>query len=591
MKFWKTVLAVIVGIILTSILMMVLSMMLFSSMAASTNDNTLPKEGVLLMDLSSFAIADQASAPDPMAMIQGNTTQTVGLLDAVRALEIAATDPAVQYLYIRPEGYSGGFSALEELRAAIAEFRKGGKAVVSWMDNPGTGSYYLASVSDKVYMTSYEGGTTMFNGISSQLIFLKDILDKLGVNVQLIRHGKYKSAGEMFIRNSASPENMEQNQEMINSIWKSYASQIAESRDMSVDELNALIDGLKLNFPEDFLNAGLVDGLMSRSELEAKVADLAMKESFKDVKTIPFASYVAAKVQPNYKAKEKIAVIYASGDIVDSGRGLVGSELARTISKVREDEHVKAVVFRVNSPGGSVLASEKIKAEIELLRAEKPVVASYGDYAASGGYWISNSCDKIFSDATTLTGSIGVFSMIPEFSKTLKDIAHVNITFVNSNAHGDMYQMMRPFDAAETAYMQASVERIYEHFVNLVAEGRDLEPEYVDSIAQGRVWTGADALGIGLVDEIGTLTDAIAYTAGIAGDPDLDAWRIEEFPKPKSTLDQLRELMNSTPSALASFKGTPLEGVASAVLDWQSSWDRKTPQYMYARIPYEIIAW
>ena len=591
MKFWKTVLAVIVGILLTVILMTVFSLMMLSSMASSTSDTSLPKEGVLWMDLSSFALTDQASAPDPMSVIQGGSIQTVGLLDAVRALRIAAEDPAVQYLYIKPEGYSGGFSALEELRAAIADFRASGKAVISWMDNPGTGSYYLASVSDKVYMTSYEGGTTMLNGISTQLIFLKDILDKLGVNVQLIRHGKYKSAGEMFVRNSASPENLEQNQEMINSIWKSYATQIAESRGISVDELNALIDGLKLNFPEDFLNAGLVDGLMSRAELEKKVADLAVKESIKDVKTIPFASYVSAKVLPNLKSKDRIAVIYASGEIVDSGRGLVGRELAATINKVREDENIKAVVFRVNSPGGSVLASEKIKAEIDSLRKAKPVVASYGDYAASGGYWISNSCDKIFSDATTLTGSIGVFSMIPEFSKTLKDIAHVNITFVSSNEHGDMYQLMRPFDAAETAYMQASVERIYETFVNIVAEGRDLTPDFVDSIAQGRVWTGADALGIGLVDEIGTLTDALAYTVNLAGNPDLDAWRIEEYPKPKTTMEQLKDLMYGSQSRLAAFKDTPLESVASAVLDWQGSWNRKTPQYMYARIPYAIIPW
>ena len=590
MKFWKTVLAVIVGVILTAVLLMAFSVMILSSMAASaTSQPTLPKEGVLWMDMSTFTVSEQASAPDPMALVQGSSTETVGLLDAVRALRIAAEDPAVQYLYIKPEGYSGGFAALEELRKAIGDFRAGGKAVVSWLENPGTGSYYLASVSDKIYMTSYEGGTNQFFGVGTQLIFVKDLLDKLGVNVQLIRHGKYKSAGEMFIRNSASPENMQQNQEMIDSIWKTFADDIAASRGISVEKLNSLIDNLELNFPEDFLNAGLVDGLMTRKELEDKVAALAVKESIKDVKSIPFAGYVSAKVQANYKAKDKIAVIYANGDIVDSGRGLVGSEMARTIAKVREDEHVKAVVFRVNSPGGSVLASEKIKAEIDLLRAEKPVVASYGDYAASGGYWISNSCEKIYSDATTLTGSIGVFSMIPEFSKTLKDIAHVNITSVTSSPHGDALSLMRPFDAAETAYMQASVERIYEKFVNIVAEGRSLEPDYVDTIAQGRVWTGADGLRIGLVDEIGTLSDALAYTAGLAGNPDLAAWRIEEFPKPKTMMEQLKSYMGGNQSALKPYKDTPLESIVSAILDWEGSWNRRTPQYMYARIPYEII--
>lgn len=592
-NFVKWTLAVICGIFIFNIIIFIISIGMIGSLAAAgSSQPVLPKSGVLYLDMSKITIAEQSKEDDVFASLQGESRTTIGLLDAVQALNTASLDPAVQYLYLRPQDASIGMSQMEEFRAALANFRKNGKAVITIMDTPSTGSYYLASVSDKIYLTPYKGATYMMTGVSSQLIFVKDLLDKLGVNVQLIRHGKYKSAGEMFVKNTASPENLEQNQVMISSIWNAYASEIAESRGITVERLNEIIDNIELVFAEDFVKAGLVDELLSAEERKQKLADLAVVEKFDDIKFIPFADYVTAKATVS-KAKQKIAVIYADGEIVDgTGRDEVaGTYFASQIEKVRSDSTIKAVVFRVNSPGGSVAASERIKEQIELLKKEKPVVASYGDYAASGGYWISNSCDRIFADKTTLTGSIGVFSMIPDFSGTLKDIAHVNITPVNSNKHGDMLSLFRPLDEVETAAMQASVEDIYTTFVNYVAEGRGLEPDFVDSIAQGRVWTGADAFEIGLVDEIGTLEDALKYTASLVsdGDSDLKAWKIVGYPKPQTTAEQILSKLNKTTRSKANaLTGTPFESFGNSMTEW-SEQVTETRNFAFARMPFEIV--
>ncbi|MBQ1905030.1 MAG: signal peptide peptidase SppA, partial [Bacteroidales bacterium] len=552
-QFIKTVLAVICGLIIFNLILLMFGMAFIGAMAAAgKSSSSLPKEGVLYMDMSQFSIADQESMPDPMSLIQGGSTTTIGIWKAVQAINAAAKDPGIKFIYMVPDGVSAGNSDIFELRTALENFRKSGKAIVSKMDAPTNGSLFLASVSDKVYLSSYEGATTGFNGISSQIIYYKDLLDKLGVNVQLIRHGKYKSAGEVYIKSEPSPENLEQNQVMINSMWNSFAGVIAESRGISVDRLNQMIDNLELNFPEDFLKAGLVDELMTREQCREKLTDLAMAKKFDDIKFIPFEKYVESKVKDNLKAKKKVAIIYANGQIVDGtqNREVAGARFAQVISEVRADSTVKAVVFRVNSPGGSVFASEQIKAEIDLTAKVKPVIASYGDYAASGGYWISNNCDKIFSNATTLTGSIGVFSMIPDISGTVKDIAHLNIVKIGSNKHSGMLSLTSPLDPEETEYMQASVERIYDRFVNIVSQGRDLEPAFVDSIAQGRVWTGADALQIGLVDEIGTLEDALNYAINVV-EPgtDLSKWNVAEYPKPQTPMEMMIEMMGNSARA------------------------------------------
>ena len=586
-EFVKMTLATMAGLFIFGAVAFFFMIAMVGAMAAiGDKQPVMPREAVLKIDMSTFALSEQSVEANPMDMLLagGESVTPLGIYDAVRAVNAAASDPAVKFIYMKPDGVMGGTAQIEEFRKALSNFRKSGKAIVSYIENPGNGSYYLASVSDKIFMTPHDGAMNMFTGLSSQMIFLKDLLDKLGVNVQLIRHGKYKSAGEMFVRNSSSKENLEQNTEMVESLWGTWASEIAASRGISTENLNSLLNDLELNFPSDWIAHGLVDELLDYNQLEEKLCNLYVAEKFEDVKSISLSDYASLKNTVNFKADNKVAVIYATGDIVDGDakENVAGNRFAKIISEVRKDSTIQAVVLRVNSPGGSVLASEKIKTELDLLREFKPVIASYGDYAASGGYWISANCDKIYSDASTLTGSIGVFSMIPDFGGVVKNKLHVNITPVNSNEHSDMYNGMRALTKKEVDYMQASVENIYEKFTKLVSEGRGMSVERVDEIAQGRVWTGADALGIGLVDEIGTLEDAINYAAlsidGVTGIQDV---QVVGYPKPQTAVEIFLESLTGETSA---FAGTSFESIAEAFQDFS----RQDAGKAYARMPYVL---
>lgn len=577
-QFFKMTLAVVCGLFIASIISGLISLLILSSIAAlGESVPAVPSKAMLTVNLSSLSITEQQTPSNPLEIIGSDSgmPQQLAILDAVNAINNAAEDPRISFIYLRSDGATQ-ITACEELRKALARFRTSGKAVVSYIEAPTTLSYYLASVADKVYMTSNLGTLININGVSSQMVYLKDLLDKLGVNVQLIRHGKYKSAGEPYIRSTPSAEALEQTRAMVNSMWGVIAEEISASRGISVDALNSAIDNLKLASPEDMLAEGLVDGLLSREQLYNKVADLYVAESFEDVKSISLQDYSAALLaeQPAKKGPAgTIAVLHADGQIVEgiATQEVAGARYASLIRKLRKDDKIKAVVLRVNSPGGSVLASEQIKEQLDSLKAVKPLIASYGDYAASGGYWISNNCDKIYSDALTLTGSIGVFSIVPEFSKTLKNVAHVNVQSVSSNKHGDLMGCMRPFDADELAYMQKPVEQIYEKFTSVVAEGRDMPVSKVDEIGQGRVWTGVEALHIGLVDEIGTLSDAISYAASLAGNPELSAWKISAYPEPQTLFE----------SIMTMFGGAPESSLIKKVEEL------KAPM-MLARIPYEL---
>ncbi len=595
-SFWKTFFAALLAFIVVAILGIVFTFSMIGSMASVFSDKqpVMPRKAVLAIDLSQLSLEEQTQADDLFGsglsgLLSKNTDSRVslGIWDAVRAIDAAADDPAVRFIYLKVDDASGEIGCVEELRTALKNFRAKGKAVIAFTEVPSNGSYYLASAADKIFMSSYAGGMNMITGFSSNVMYYKDILDKLGVNVQLIRHGKYKSAGEPYIRNSMSEENREQYTVMLTSLWKNWAGQIAADRNMTFEQFNALVDGLKLDGPEDFLKYGLVDELLTKSEREQRLCDLYGASKISEVKAITLADYAKLKITETKKAKDAIAIIYADGQIYD-GVGkeeIMGDTFASLISKVRQDSTVKAVVFRVNSPGGSVTASAKIKTEIDLLRQEKPVIASYGSYAASGGYWISNSCDRIFSDANTLTGSIGVFSVIPDLSGTAKKIG-IKVESVSSNAHGDMYTGMRALSSDELAYMQKSVEDIYDTFTATVSAGRNLEQDYVDGIGQGRVWAGSDAIGIGLVDQIGGLEDAVRYTAGLVSEDhsyDLDAWQIKQYPAPLTTMDKLLEKIGQDGGASA-LAGTPFEGA------WKmfGSLTGKDSGKAYAMMPYVL---
>lgn len=590
--FLKMLLAVICGFIVMGFLGLMMLGGLIGSAAGGSGKTVMPRNGVLVMDLSQFSIDEQAATPPTSltSLVGGGVSlqAPISLWDAVQAIRKAAEDPSVKLIYMKPDGASLSSAISEEIRDALAEFRKSGKAVISYIESPTTGSYYLASVSDKVYMSSNCGAGPMMTGVSGQLFFLKDLLDKFGVNVQLIRHGKYKSAGEMYIKSEPSPENLEQNQAMVSSMANSMYEEISESRDVSADSLNYLVDNMKLLFPEDMLNHGLVDGLLTKEELRQKLAVLAGADDFSNTGMVSFSDYVSSVIMDPLKSKKQIAVIYAHGNIVEGSdpQNIGGDDFSTLLSMVRADSSVKAVVLRVSSPGGSVLAADKIKTEIDLLRKVKPVVASYGDYAASGGYWISASCDKIYTDKMTLTGSIGCFSMVPDLSKTAKDIAHVGIATVSSNKHGAMLTPFHTLDEAEVAAMQSQIENIYGKFVANVAEGRELSPAYVDSIAQGRVWTGADAIGINLADEIGSLSDAINYAATLAGEADASSIDVIGYPAPVTILDNILAMIGEGSSPVQDvFAGTPFWRVEEAF----KSWKWQSSDHFMAMMPYQVI--
>lgn len=545
----------------------------------------MPSEAVLTIDMSQITLQEQtqeASIMDKIAM--ENAPRPIGTLDIVAAINAAAYDSAVKYIFLKPDAVTGGIAQIEEVRDALAQFRESGKAVVSYIENPTNGGYYLASVSDKIYMTPHDGGMNMFYGMSSQMVFLKDALDRLGINVQLIRHGKYKSAGETFVKNTSSKENLEQNQEMIGSMWDSWCNKMAASRDLAPEDINRVLNNLELNLPADFLENGLIDELMTLDQLQDKLAMLYLTDSYDKVKHISIQDYAQLNTAGNPAGKDKIAIIYAEGNIVD-GEGtkdVAADRFVRIIQEIRNDDDIKAVVLRVNSPGGGVLAAEKIKAQIDSLGRKVPVIASFGDYAASGGYWISANCEYIYTNETTLTGSIGVFSLIPDFKKTLNEKLHVNVTAVNSNSHADMYNLLRPLSTSEINHMQNSVEHIYDRFLNIVAEGREMSIDAVDSIAQGRIWTGAQAVTIGLADAIGTVEDALIHAAMLTGNEDgFDNIQVVEYPKPTSTMDIVTSLITGNPAVQIT---EPLR----SIYDIFCSWDESQSGKVYARLPYAI---
>ena len=434
-------------------------------------------------------------------------------------------------VFLRPDKISAGMAATEELRRSLDRFSQSGKPVVCYGITYRNGSYYLGSVGDRVFMHPDSEGT--LTGLASQSMYYKDLLDSLGIQVELIRHGSYKSAGEPYIRSEMSAENREQNLALLRSVWEPMMEDMAASRGISADSLRYWTDHLALGCSQDWLDKGLVDGLKYRDEMEKYLCHLFGKNYPDQLKKVSMSDYI--KDLKNNGSK-KIAILYAEGDIVRSGSGIAGEKFSREIAKVRADSTVKAVVFRVNSPGGEVVAADMIRREIELLKKDKPVIASYGAYAASGGYLISAGADRIIADNASITGSIGVFGMSVGYGEALKKKLHINTFAVGTNDHSDMGTGLRTLNGEELVWHQKSVDKIYDDFISTVSVGRGMDKEAVDAIAQGRVWSGKDALSIGLVDERGTLLDAIHCAAEAAG---LKKYRIEAYPEKKKLLEKL----------------------------------------------------
>ena len=540
--FWKVVFGGCLGTLIAFILVNAIIFGIIGSAISSVGSESqpvVPKGAILKVDLSQ-PVSEQGKESFSFNPIAGNAgmASSMSLLDAIKALEVAATDPQVKFVYLKADGLSMDIAEAEEFRNALVRFRESGKPLVSYSQTLSAGNYYMASVADKVILNAY--GDVMISGMSSQLMYYKDLIDHLGIDVQLIRHGKYKSAGEPYIKSEMSKENKEQYEQMLSTVWSVMADAVAASRDFTAEQYNAWIDNLEIGSAEDAKEKGLVDELWYDDQVREYFRTLCDVKEVKDLKYVSLKDYAAAKVKSNLRAKDKIAIIYADGEIVmdDKGNGQIGNNFAREIAKARRDSSVKAVVFRVNSPGGSVQASAAIEREIALLKECKPVIASYGAYAASGGYLISAGCSRIFTDNTTLTGSIGVFGMIPSLGKAIRKNLHVNMVNIGTHRHSSMGSGMQPLSPEEEAWYQEEIEGIYDTFVTVVSEGRSMTKEAVDEIAQGRVWAGKDALKIGLCDEKNTLLGAIGY---IAEKNNLKDYRITVYPEKKSIFKEFKE--------------------------------------------------
>ena len=530
MNFVKTFLAGLLAVIVGTFLVFFLWIFILLGIAGSMEKSVaVHPESILKIDFSE--VLTDAPSSDPLAGIDLMTLQTtrqLSLFKALRAIEAAGADDRIKGIYLRMNGGGGvtGSALLEELREALFEFKQSGKFIVAYNETYSQGQYYLASVADKIYLQP-EGGME-WSGLASDVMFYKGLLDKLDLRAEVFRPTacKYKSAVEPFILDKMSAANREQMQALVNSMWGTISGAVCESRGIDSVKMRRITDGLQVALPEEALEYGFVDSLLYEDQMEDVFAELGVSDDYDFITLGDYASQVGADLK-NISA-DQVAIVYADGQIVDGegyGKEIYGNTLAAKIAGVRDDEKVKAVVLRVNSPGGSALASDVIWREVELLRAEKPVVVSMGSYAASGGYYISCPADVIVADKLTLTGSIGVFGMILDTREALKNKLGITIDGVQSNASSS-FLATQPLTPVQRSMIMRGVDKVYTTFTNDVAEGRNLPIEKVLDIAGGRVWSGADALGIGLIDTYGGLKTAIALAVDKA---DLgDSYRVTE---------------------------------------------------------------
>ncbi len=525
MNFFKTflagLLAFVAGTFLVSFLWILVLMGIAGSMGGSKA--TVAPGSVLKIDFSE--VLTDAPSSDPLEGLDVMTLQTtprLPLFKALRALEAAAADDRIKGVYLRMNGTGGvaGTALLEELRAALEEFKQSGKFVVAYNETYSQGQYYLASVADRICLQP-EGGLD-WTGLASNVTFYKGLLDKLDLNVEVFRPTacKYKSAVEPFILDKMSSANREQMQELVNSMWNTISGDVCASRGIDSVQMRRITDNLEVTLPEEALQYGFVDELLYEDQMDDVLADLGVAcddDGFRCVTLGEYAAQVGADLK-NISA-DQVAIVYADGQIVDGegyGKEIYGNTLAAKLADVRRNEKVKAVVVRVNSPGGSALASDVIWREMELLRAEKPVIVSMGSYAASGGYYISCPADVIVADRLTLTGSIGVFGMVLDPREALKNKLGITVDGVQSNTSSD-FLGKGPLTPVQRSMIMRGVDKVYSTFTKDVSEGRNLPLERVLEIAGGRVWSGEDALGIGLVDACGGLKTALALAVDKAG--------------------------------------------------------------------------
>ena len=515
LSFGQAFVAALLAFVAGSVVVTVLSLMFFSGISAmfAPEVKGIPEKAILHINLEQSLV--DAPSKNPMGsfdFVTMSSTSPLTIYDALRALESAASDERIEGIYINYTGAGTvSLTLLEELRAAIINFKQSGKWVVAYNDTYSQGGYYLASVADKIYMQPE--GSFDWSGLQMNTIFYKGLIDKLGVDIDILRPTvcKYKSAVEPFFLTKMSDENREQMQELADGMWDVVLDAVSSARGIDKQELNRLADELAIVLPKHALEHKFIDGVKYADQMEELFEE---EYGIEDAEYISLGDYASSLVtDPKRASAPKVAIIYANGEVIDgegSDDNIYGYSLSKTLRKVAEDDDIESVVLRVNSPGGSALASDIIWREMENLKAKKPIIVSMGEMAASGGYYISAPADAIVADRSTLTGSIGVFGMIPSFGKAMEDKLGLSVDGVKTNANSGMGNGFSALSPTQYRAMMQGVDRVYERFTSLVAEGRNLTIERVLEIAEGRVWSGEQAQQIGLVDTCGGLMAAIA---------------------------------------------------------------------------------
>jgi len=546
-SFFKTLLASFLALVVFSIIG-VLILIGFIAGLTTSDKPIVGRNAVLVLDLSD-KFKEQSQDNPVSALINGSSNETPSLYDLVRMIHHAKSDSSVRGIYMLCGHNANGFASSEELRKAVLDFKKGNKFVIAYGEAVSQKGYYVGNTADKIYC--HPQGGIEWAGFSSNLLFLKGMLDKLEIQPQIFYAGKFKSATEPLRETKMTEANRLQTSVWLGDLFNRFIQAASTARNLDTAKLRSLAVNGSIQTAHDALVNGLVDGLKYDDEVKKELSKRLKLNEGTNINFVTFADYSKAVTFKQEGYNGKIAIIYADGDIV-SGSGdneQVGSDAFRTlIRKARLDKEVKAIVLRVNSPGGSSLASDVIWREISLARKEKPVVVSMGDVAASGGYYISCSADSVFADANTITGSIGVFSIVPNYQSFFKNKLGITFDGVKTAPYADMGSGERPLTESEKHFFQAGTDSIYYTFKTRVADGRKKNVAYVDSIAQGRVWTGSRALEVGLVDRIGTMQDAVDCAARMAR---VKGYRVKEYPEKKNFFEQL---MNNYKKSIAPWR-------------------------------------
>lgn len=528
MKFLGNVLATIVGLFAFLMILFLGLVLIVAIFGGRSETKVAQKNSVIELDLSQ--VESDYAGKFHFEDFDYFETNHDGLSDVINAIELAKTDDHIKGISILNDNSSIGMAQIKAVRKALEDFKKSGKFVLAYSNAYNQKEYYLNSVANTIYLNPV--GEMEFKGLSSEIMFFKDFQEKYGIKMEVIRHGKYKSAVEPFLENKMSDANREQISTLLHSVWNSLLTDISKSRAIPVSKLNEIANGLLARTPEMAKANKLVDKVAYEDVYHDDIRKVLKVDKDEDYNTISILEYAnnVATTSKDYSVKEKIAIIYAQGEI-GSGEGDVNEvgegSMRRALQEARKDNNIKAIVLRIDSPGGSALTSDLIWREIELTKKAKPVIVSMGNLAASGGYYIACNANKIFAEANTITGSIGVFGIMPNFTQVTNKMG-INVEQVSTNDNSAGYSVFKPLDDNYRAFAQEGVEKVYNTFVTHVAEGRKMTFAQVDNIGQGRVWSGADAVKIGLVDKIGGLDDAIKYAADLVK---IKNYRTQNFPE------------------------------------------------------------